>query len=302
MTNTTWLAGKFTVTREVIEAAETPFAKLAIFVLPVLAPLVPASITGLHLYMLFIKTLKLGDWTETVSFMMAFTVALVLELLGYVGAVTAIKSLFSWIEEKNTAHFVPFGLNSSAYIFYLIAMISINYFLGKYLGEDALVVWIFSFLSFFTVPTSLLAGNHLREVAEEERSEKSKTESQNREDMLRREQQLREDEKLREKEARKLERFRIKHGNFPEPARNFPAEVESFQKVSNVGGKISETFQKDFSSGDWRKVRSQLSTKEMETLANLPPDKMEVWAKASGRTYRTIQNWKDNARKELGIN
>jgi hypothetical protein len=53
---------------------------------------------------------------------------------------------------------------------------------------------------------------------------------------------------------------------------------------------------------DWRKLRLTMNPDQMETLANLPPDKMEVWAKASGRTYRTIQNWKDNARKELGIN
>lgn len=35
---TSWLAIQFNKQREIIEAAETPFAKLAMFILPVLSP------------------------------------------------------------------------------------------------------------------------------------------------------------------------------------------------------------------------------------------------------------------------
>jgi len=59
----TWLANFFNKQREIIEAAETPFSKLAIFILPILAPSVPAFMTGLHLYKLLLKILRLVGLT-----------------------------------------------------------------------------------------------------------------------------------------------------------------------------------------------------------------------------------------------
>ena len=50
-----WLANIFIKQREIIEAAETPFAKLAVFILPILAPAVPAFMTVLHVYQLLDK-------------------------------------------------------------------------------------------------------------------------------------------------------------------------------------------------------------------------------------------------------
>lgn len=181
MENTNFLARLFTDAREIVESAETPFSKLAIFILPVLSPLVPAFMTGLHMYKL------LGDlftftYATQVSGGMAITIALVLEMLGYVGAITFIKSLFTWIKKKEDAYIMPFALNGLAYIFYLVAMWMINFQLGKYFGTPEIINNIFGLLSFITVPTGLLAANHLNEASEKEDEEKIRQEK--REDKL----------------------------------------------------------------------------------------------------------------------
>ena len=158
------LADFFNLQRELIEAAETPFVKLAIFILPILSPMVPATLTGMHLYQLF---LEIFDFPGSDQFAMISAVipAIVLELLGYVGAISFIQALFRWIEgryEENGDKFlVPAVLNFFAYVFYLAAMWMINVSLGEYFGTPTIVNSIVGLLSFITVPTSLLAANHL---------------------------------------------------------------------------------------------------------------------------------------------
>jgi hypothetical protein len=73
---------------------------------------------------------------------------------------------------------------------------------------------------------------------------------------------------------------------FQEMSRNFPNPVEG----SSKNGKFP----------DWRGVRGQLSTEELESLAHLSPDEMRQYAEETGFTYKTISNWRKYARIELG--
>lgn len=164
MTTTHSLADFFNKQRELIEAAETPFAKLAIFILPILSPMVPATLTGMHLYQLFLEIFTFPG-AEVFARISATIPAIVLELLGYVGAISFIQALFKWIESRyeddGDKFLVPAVLNFFAYVFYLTSMWLINVRLGEYFGTPSIVNSIVGLLSFITVPTSLLAANHL---------------------------------------------------------------------------------------------------------------------------------------------
>src|SRR5574341_1705305 len=89
MENTIWLAHFLNKQREIIEAAETPFAKLAIFILPILAPLVPAFLTGLHIFKLLQEIFTFQN-ANSVTWTLSIIVSVVLEMLGYVGAISFI--------------------------------------------------------------------------------------------------------------------------------------------------------------------------------------------------------------------
>jgi hypothetical protein len=216
--STHWLADKFNTQREIIEAAETPFSKLAMFVLPVISPMVPATMTGMHLYQVFLDVFKFSG-SEYLSGGLAIASGLVLELLGYVGAVTFIKSAFNYFSTYYTEYIVPLVLNSISYLFYLILLWMINYQLGDYLGVNPTLNNIIATLSFITVPTSLLAGSHLSEKSwtekhsEEERKKLDEVlREQEHQDMLRREELDRQDKARQADINAKLERARIKRG------------------------------------------------------------------------------------------
>jgi hypothetical protein len=71
--------------------------------------------------------------------------------------------------------------------------------------------------------------------------------------------------------------------------------VESFQKVSKENGKLPESFQKD-----WRKLRPMLTSEDVEKLSTIDADGMRALATKHGVSYKTVSNWRQNARKELG--
>jgi len=107
------------------------------------------------------------------------------------------------------------------------------------------------------------------------------------------------EEKIRhEKSQERLEKLRIKQGNLPESFQNFPAEVESFQKVSKKNRKFPESF---YELSSWRKVSKTLSNDEWNMLANMTPEEMQICAEEIGKEYRTISNWRNSARIALGL-
>lgn len=173
MSDSKRLANFFDHLREIIEAAETPFAKLAVFVLPILSPLVPASFTGLHVYKLLID---IFDFDPILSGTLAAIVGVVLEMLGYVGAIEFISSIFRLIKNKNETFWLPVALTGLAYVFYLFCMFLINVELGKYFETPSIVNNIVGLLSFITVPTGLLAANHLGRKEDDQESYKLRQE------------------------------------------------------------------------------------------------------------------------------
>lgn len=175
--NKNFLANIFKGLREIIEQAESPFAKLAIFILPILSPIVPACFTGLHIYMLAKTIFKVGEWTEAVCISLGILVGVVLELIGYVGAVALILSIFKWIRTRIIENIVSVGLNALAYGFYLLVMYLINYKLGQYFKTPDIVNTIVGLLSFITVPTGLLAADHLAKREDEEKEDKIRAEN-----------------------------------------------------------------------------------------------------------------------------
>ena len=263
------LAETFNRWREVIEAAETPFAKLSIFILPILAPTVPASLTGLHLYKLFTDVFKFSnEWSATLSII----IAIVLEMLGYVGAISFIQAVFRLVKTRNALYILPSVLNGLAYLFYLALMFLVNYKLGEFFQTPQIINTIVGLLSFVTVPTGLLAANYLsqKELKEEDKEEKVS------------------------KREERLERYRIKHGkvtgNLPEASVTYEkvtTGVESFQKVST----------------HWRNVSKQLSRAQKVFIATHTPAEVAGEMAKSGLVIspRTASNWCSYAKQELGM-
>lgn len=260
MTNSrNFIANFLNYVREIIESAETPFVLFAIILLPVLAPAVPATVTGIRL------TTELDfHWA------LSATTSVVLELLGYVAAVSFIKAISKrWRKEGSTLSVI---LNGLAYGFYVVAMYLINVELGKVAGDSEVVNRVFAILSFITVPTGLLAAEHINDRSEVEEKEKRR----------------------QEERSDKMERYRIKM----ESSKNVPKPVESSVESSNGKGNLVESSKK---VPDWRKVRPGLSKEQLESLANLSPDQMRQYAQETGYGYKTISNWRMRARQELEL-
>jgi hypothetical protein len=268
-TNVPRLALFFDKQREIIEAAETPFAKLAIFILPILAPVVPASLTGLHLYKLFLEIFSF-QYADRIATLLACIVALVLEMLGYVGAISFIQAVFRLVKTRNTLYILPAVLNGLAYAFYLLLMFLVNYMLGRYFQTPDIINTIVGLLSFVTVPTGLLAANYLSQK------------------------EIKEDEKEIRKESReeRLEKARIRAGKL---SGNLPDSPRIYQKVSSNLPRPEETFQK--LSSDWRKVSTQLSRKQIQFIADHEPKDIVIEFMNSGLEIspRTASNWRTYA-------
>lgn len=227
---TSRLANFFNKQREIIEAAETPFSKLAIFILPILSPIVPASLTGLNLFKLFLIIFTFSG-ANNLSIFLSVLVSLVLELLGYVGAISFIQAVFRLVKTRNMLYALPAILNGCAYVFYLILMFLINYKLGEYFQTPDIINTVVGILSFVTVPTGLLAANYLSQK------------------------EIKEDEKEIRKESReeRLEKARIRAGGNP-------AAVMNEQNVRSVKQRTKSTNERSerTSNGELRTFVIQL--------------------------------------------
>ena len=125
------------------------------------------------------------------------------------------------------------------------------------------------------MPTSLLAANHI-----------SQKETEEREYTLR-----------QERRQDSMEKYKIKHGNFPEGSQQLSKDVESFQKVSKQNRKFPESF---YELSSWRRIFPLLSRDELESLASMTPAEMQECATETGKTVRTISNWRNSAREIIG--
>lgn len=202
MTNkTNFIADTFNWIRQVIESAETPFAMTAILILPILAPAVPATVTGMRLHSEL-------DWPVA----MAVTTAIVLELLGYASAIFLIKSISK--KFRNEGSFLSILTSGIAYLFYISLMYTINVQLGQLSGESLVENRIFALLSFLTIPTGLLAAESINNRSEKEEKEKLRL----------------------ERRADSMERLRIRQ----EGSRNVPNNGGNLLESSNGNGNSLE--------------------------------------------------------------
>lgn len=71
-------------------------------------------------------------------------------------------------------------------------------------------------------------------------------------------------------------------------------ESESFTKVSHEEDPLPKV-------SDWRKLRPMLNDEELLNIAYMSPSEVETVAKKFDVTVRTVQNWRQNARKEIGV-
>jgi len=250
--NKQFLANFFKGFREVLEAAESPATKLVVaFVLPILAPIVPASWTMVHVYMLAKTFFQLGEYTELVCWGMAILVGIVLELLGYAGVIATILSVFKWLRNPTWVYFVPVGLNGAAYLFYLGLMYLINYKLGQYFETPEIINQIVGALSFLTVATGLLAADHLAKREDEEKEDKIRGENN--------------DFKL--KKTALKSGFNIFGGGNPQPA---PTSGKYKDKpASHYHDKIREYLQEEYN-----RTRTVLTPRQVTDKLNKPVQRL----------------------------
>lgn len=217
---------------------------------------------------------KFLSFTPQVAFILVFS----LEGIGLWFTTMFVDAVVDWVRSRNWKSFVPVVLFSFTVTAYVMILVSLNVTLEEANGtiNPALsrVVTLFCFLPLITG-----VGNGYYKLKLEHKTETQKA----------KEHQEEIDEKIRkEKREERLERLRIKTGNKLESSKKVSSEEESFQEGS---GKM-ET---------WRKIKGKLSRKDLEKLATLSPDSMRQYASQTGFTYKTISNWRSNARDELGM-
>ena len=172
------LARFFDWNREVVEAAESPFARLAAFFLPILAPLVPAFITGVRLYNLYLQLIGKNLPSE-VALVGALITAVVLEILGYVGIVAVVRFIYKWAKTRRDEFLVPMALTGLSALFYLVIMGLVNFQLGNSEPNPDLILALLSALS---IPAGLIFASNL--VENEEKKSEYEIRQERRDDKL----------------------------------------------------------------------------------------------------------------------
>jgi hypothetical protein len=76
---------------------------------------------------------------------------------------------------------------------------------------------------------------------------------------------------------------------------------EKAGKVSESSAKVSQEQTSVPKVSDWRKLRPTLTDQELYSIAYLSPAEVSEVANKFDVTERTVQNWRQNARKEIGV-
>jgi len=214
---------------------------------PWLAPLAPAYMTYQHMW-------------EFLNFpkFYAFTLALVVEILGF-GTVSTFLD-FWFFNRRNRAQSkkAPIWLVVLSFMFYLGLIIFSNIMidLAKAFGSEGqqsfAIVAVRALLTLQTIPAAIIVAvrtghrDLLREIKMERKQKLSET---------------------------------------------FQDEQFQREKVSENLPKVS----------DWRNLRPKLSDEDVYNLAYLSPSDVKVTADKFGVTERTVTNWREYARKEIGV-
>ena len=273
---TNWLADGFRYLYEVVVEADKPIFMFSMVLLPFIAPLLPALITAQNLqkYMEFPTE---WTWIGVVAF----------ELVAMLSQMASVSANMKLVDDPHNPALISearrTGLSYGIYIATLIASNAILEFVNHVSFSQVLVTACLTVgLSF---SASLINATRIYNRDRDDRDEYNRQSLQEHEDLIR-----------REKAQEKLERLRIKQGKFQESSnpsgnlvessRKVPEDLESSKKVPNF---------------DWRKMKNALTREELIVMANWSPAQMDDMGKKTGYTYKTMSNWRANARQELGL-
>lgn len=265
MRYTNILAGVLDWLREVFEHASPSVFSLFAALLPYLSPLPVAVLTADS------ATHYLG-FTPNVAGVFVF----VLEGLGLWTTTMLVDAIVDVIRSKNWKLLINVFVFLVVVIIYVTILINLNVSLEQVSGNnDPTYSRILTLVCFLPLISGVMNGywkiklERKTEMAHQKALEEKHY------------QESRQDRKERWKLRQELSKG---NGKFPESSKKVSSRDESFQKLT-----------------DWRKVREKLSGKDLEILAHLSPDQMKVLAEQRGVTYKTISNWRMNARKELNL-
>lgn len=208
MKNTNIVGNIFIYIRDVIDSANDPLVLLILVILPLLVPIVPASVsaTNLHDIMGF-------SWT------LAFLSGLTIELLGFSAAILTLRSITNLShldkDESKSGRVIEFLVSSGSWLSYLIAVITLNVIMDIQVGKPTWYVWVIAVLCLLSVPSSALAASRVSTKEFEAKEEK-------------RHQESREDN---------MERYRIRHGTSKSTSETKTELSEQFQNNHGKTGR-----------------------------------------------------------------
>jgi hypothetical protein len=240
-------------------------------VLPYLTPVPVAWLTA-HSSATFL------DFTPQVSFIFVFA----LEGIGLWFTTMLVDAVVDFVRSKNFKSIFPVFLLGGTVIAYVYILVVLNVTLEEASGNTSPALSkVITLLCFLPLITGVGNGYY-----------KLKLDYKTQTDIDRQRQDEKERQIRQENREERLEKLRIRAGK----------NVESFQKVSSGGEESSTDDQKVSGKMEsWRKVREKLSKEQLERLAEFSPEQIKTYAAQTGFTYKTISNWRTNARNELNL-
>lgn len=202
--NTNWLARIFQYIYDVIVAADRPIFMAAMVVLPFIAPLLPAMITGTNLQQYLFPEHPNWVWIGITAF----------ELVAMLAQVASVSARMNLKEDpKNPVLVAEASRADWSYAIYIITLIAANVFLELANGVKVVNVFVVACLTVgLSFSSSLINASRIHKRDIEDKKLETENREQARSDQLRKEEIERQDKIRKDREAMKMERWRLKHG------------------------------------------------------------------------------------------
>jgi len=265
-----FLANFFYYVHEVFQAADEPVYLVIVILLPIIAPIIPATITAnsLKKFMEFVK------WEAVLS-------GIVLAMIGYAGVIATVSSLSKATKEKGRENWIEFYFYLSAWIIYLISLIVVNYTLEKQAGATSARLTVIISL---TVGLEFAAGvlNAKRIQSRDEANTSERIRQERRED--------------------RMTKFKITHGVHPQMALDVTgASGAPDSNLSDKDKRQIARFQKELAvTGNWRKDGKKMLKSDLEWLSKAETFAIKLAIGGPDTPDKTAQNWRNYALDILG--
>ena len=163
MHNKNILSDIFVYIKDVIDSADMPLVLLILVVLPLIVPVVPASVTAMNLN----DVMKFPSWMSGFS-------GLTIELLGFASAILALRSITALAnaQDETGGLWLQVFVDVGAWIFYLFAVVTINVIMDNQVGKPTWYVMVIAVLCLLSVPSSMLAASRINTRDANEKNEK----------------------------------------------------------------------------------------------------------------------------------